>query len=104
MVIGMGVPRNMHFLTPPVKRQRSFSTAELSVVCPSVLLSVCLSSTFHLKVDFSKMVVGGVKYSLKILISQKRPDNFFSFFLVYSFLRKVGLPMYSKHMDLVESS
>ena len=40
-------------------------------------------------------------FSLKILISQKLPDNFFSF-LVYSFLRK--LPMYCINMDLIESS
>ena len=44
--------------------------------------------------------VGGVNFSLKILISQKPPDNFFSVF-VYSFLRKV--PMYCKNMDLLES-
>ena len=42
-----------------------------------------------------------VNFSLKILISQKLPDNFFSF-LVYSFLRKV--PMYCIHIDLIESS
>ena len=42
-----------------------------------------------------------VNFSLKILISQKLPDNFFSF-LVYSFLRKV--PMYCINIDLIESS
>ena len=42
-----------------------------------------------------------VNFSLKILISQKLPDNFFSF-LVYSFLRKV--PMYCMNIDLIESS
>ena len=70
------------FLAPPAERQRSFSNADSSVVRrrPSSVV---------------------VNFSLKILISQKLPDNFFSFF-VYSFLRKV--PMYCINIDLIESS
>ena len=72
------------FLAPPAEWQRSFSNADSSVV-------VCrrrLSSSV-------------VNFSLKWLISQKWPDNFFSF-LAWSFLRKVL--MYCKNRDLVESS
>ena len=43
-----------------------------------------------------------VNFSLKILISQKLPDNFFFLFLVYGFLRKV--PTYCINIDLIESS
>ena len=39
-----------------------------------------------------------VNFSLKMLISQKLPDNFFSFF-VYSFIRKV--PMFCINIDLI---
>ena len=65
----------VNFLAPPAKRQRSFSNVELSVVV--------------------------VNFSLKIFISQKLFDNFFSS-LAWSFIRKV--PMYCKNVDLVESS
>ena len=47
------------------------------------------------------VVVVVVNFSLKMLISQKLPDNFFSF-LVYSFIRKV--PMFCINIDLIESS
>ena len=46
----------VNFLAPPAERQRSFSNADSSVV----------------------VVVVVVNFSLKILISQKLPDNFFS--------------------------
>ena len=42
-----------------------------------------------------------VNFSIKIFISQKLFDNFFSS-LVWSFIRKV--PMYCTNVDLVESS
>ena len=76
-------PESFHnlFLAPPAERQRSFSNARF-VRRPS-----------------SSVVV--VNFSLKIIISQKLPDNFFSF-LVYSFLRKV--PMYCINIYLIESS
>ena len=69
------------FLAPPAERQRSFSNADSSVV------------RRHLSVV--------VNFSPKIFISQKLPDNFFSF-LVYSFLRKV--PIYCINIDLIEWS
>ena len=74
-----------HFLAPPAERQRSFSNADSSVVRR-------LSSV---------VVVFVVNFSLKMLISQKLPDNYFSF-LVYSFIRKV--PMFCINIDLIESS
>ena len=74
------------FLAPPAERQRSFSNADSSVVRRR------LSSSSSSSV---------VNFSVKSLISQKLADNFCSF-LACSFLRMV--PMYSKNMDLVESS
>ena len=50
----MGLDRPTEFLAPPAEWQRSFSNADSSVVV--------------------------VNFSLKWLISQKWPDNFFSFF------------------------
>ena len=47
------------FLAPPAERQRSFSNADSSGVCQRLSASV-------------------VNFSLKKLISQKRPDNYFS--------------------------
>ena len=75
------------FLAPPAERQRSFSNADSSVVRRRRLSS--------------SSVVVVVNFSLKMLISQKLPDNFFSF-LVYGFIRKV--PMYCINIDLIESS
>ena len=49
----------------------------------------------------SSVVVVVVNFSLKMLISQKLPDNYFSF-LVYSFIMKV--PMFCINIDLIESS
>ena len=46
-------------------------------------------------------VVVVVNFSLKILISQRRFDNFVSS-LAWSFIKKV--PIYCKNVDLVESS
>ena len=73
------------FLAPPAERQRSFSNADSSVV--------------RRRRRLSSVVV--VNFSLKMLISQKLPDNYFSF-LVYSFIRKV--PMFCINIDLIESS
>ena len=67
------------------RKQRSFSNGDSSVVRRRRLSS--------------SVVV--VNFSLKILISQKLPDNFFSL-LVYSFPRNV--PMYCINIDLIESS
>ena len=78
---------SVNFLAPPAERQRSFSNADSSVVRRRRLSSV--------------VVVVVVNFSLKMLISQKLPDNLFSF-LVYSFIRKV--PMYCINIDLIESS
>ena len=80
MVINFSAHKN-YFLAPPAERQRSFSNAELSVVRrPSSVV---------------------VNFSLKIFISQKLFDHFFSS-LAWSFIRKV--PMYCTNVDLVESS
>ena len=57
-------------------------------------MPICPSSS-------SVVVIVVVNFSLKMLISQKLPDNFFSF-LVYSFIRKV--PMFCINIDLIESS
>ena len=74
--------RMLHFLAPPAESQPKGSGAFLMPIRPSSVVVV-------------------VNFSLKILISQKLPDNFFSF-LVYSFLRKV--PIYCINIDLIESS
>ena len=66
------------FLAPPAEWQRSFSNA---VRRPSSVV----------------IVVVRRQLSLKWLISQKWPDNFFSF-LAWSFIRKV---LMYKNMDLV---
>ena len=57
--------------------------------CPSSVIRRRLSSVIV------------VNFSLKIFISQKLFDNFFSS-LAWSFIRKVQ--MYCKNVDLVESS
>ena len=67
-----------YFLAPPAEWQRSFSNADSSFV--------------------RRLASSVVNVSLKWLISQKWPDNFFSF-LAWSFLRQVL--MYCKNMDLI---
>ena len=62
-------------LAPPAERQRSFSNIDSSVVV--------------------------VNFSLKRLISQKWPDNFF---LLWDGASSGKVPMYCKNVDLVESS
>ena len=87
ILISQKLPDNFFsFLAPPAERQRSFSNADSSVVR-------------RRRRRLSSSVV--VNFSLKMLISQKLPDNFFSF-LVYSFIRKV--PMYCINIYLIESS
>ena len=51
----------INFLAPPAEKQRSFSNADSSVV----------------RRPSSSSVVVVVNFSLKILISQTLPDNFF---------------------------
>ena len=73
------------FLAPPAEWQRSFANGDLFVV----------------RRRRRRRLSSVVNFSLKWLIYQKWPDNFFSF-LAWSFLGKVL--MYCKNIDLVESS